>query len=280
VHADGKLTAFMELESAIRRSVFIEGSRLSACLVSSNFCGLQVDRHSVRKAIAMKKTPWIFLAVCLLSPLTQAGTTTYSGKEMKQVVPPPCPEWYADNEWNVSLWGTYVFTGNEWRNDRYIEADHAWGGGMDAKYFFHRYFGVGLEGWAVDARREFIDVSGVEVFQFRTGHESRAVGSVLGTFTLRYPIRCSRFAPYVWAGGGAIFGGGQREIVHFGNNPILPSVTTEHLGATTEAIGQFGAGLEIRFTPHIGWISDFSWNVVDGPDNNFGMVRTGINLAF
>ena len=32
--------------------------------------------------------------------------------------------------------GTYVFTGNEWRNDRYIEADHAWGGGMDAKYFF------------------------------------------------------------------------------------------------------------------------------------------------
>jgi hypothetical protein len=101
------------------------------------------------------------------------------------------------------------------------------------------------------------------------------VGSVLGTFTLRYPIHCSRFAPYVWAGGGAIFGGGQ-----FGNNPILPSVTTEHLGATTEAIGQFGAGLEIRFTPHIGWISDFSWNVVNGRDNNFGMARMGVNFAF
>ena len=85
---------------------------------------------------------------------------------------------------------------------------------------------------------------------------------------------------YVWAGGGAIFGGGQRDVVHFGNNPLLPSVTTEHLGATTEAIGQFGAGLEIRFTPHIGWISDFSWNVVNGRDNNFGMARTGVNFAF
>ena len=40
---------------------------------------------------------------------------------MKQIAPLPCPEWYADNEWNVSLWGTYVLTGNEWRNDRYIE---------------------------------------------------------------------------------------------------------------------------------------------------------------
>src|SRR5262245_49169410 len=208
----------------------------------------------------------------------------YSGKEMKQVVPPACPEWYADNEWNVSLWGTYVFTGNEWRNDRYIESDHAWGGGIDAKYFFHRYFGIGIEGWVVGARREFEDITGVEVFQVSTGHESRAVGSVLGTFTLRSPIHCSCFAPYVWAGGGAIFGGGQRERFHEtlpdGNLVVLPVATTEHLGATTEAVGQLGTGLEIRFTPHIGLISDFSWNVVNGRDNNFGMVRTGINFAF
>jgi hypothetical protein len=52
------------------------------------------------------------------------------------------------------------------------------------------------------------------------------------------------------------------------------------LGAKTEGIGQFGGGIEVRLTPHIGWISDFSWNVVDGRDNNFGMVRTGVNFAF
>src|SRR4029453_10938893 len=103
------------------------------------------------------------LVLCLLG----AGVTTsvalagvgYSGKEIKQVAaPPPCPAWYADNEFNLSLWGTYVFTGNNWENDRYLEADHAWGGGVDAKNFFMRYFGVGIEGWAVDARQARQDV--------------------------------------------------------------------------------------------------------------------------
>jgi hypothetical protein len=44
--------------------------------------------------------------------------------------------------------------------------------------------------------------------------------------------------------------------------------------------GQFGGGIEIRLTPHIGFMNDFSWNVVDGPDNNFGMVRSGLTFAF
>ena len=103
----------------------------------------------------MKKPVLGLLCIAALTSAAFAGTETYSGKEMKQVVPPPCPQWYADNEFNVSLWGTYVFTGNNWQDDRYLEADHAWGGGIDLKYFFHRYFGVGIEGWAVDARRAF-----------------------------------------------------------------------------------------------------------------------------
>ena len=228
---------------------------------------------------AMKRLPFILSALCLLSPLAHGGSEIYASKEMKQMAASPCPQWYADNEFNVGLWGTYVFTGNEWRDDRYIEADHAWGGGVDFKYFFHHYFGVGVEGWVVDARRRFEDITGVEAFHLSIGHESRAIGSVLGTFTLRYPIRCSRFAPYLWAGGGAIFGGGQRERFHLADQP-LPIATTDHFGATTEGIGQFGGGVEVRFTPHIGWISDFSSNVVGGRDNNFGMARTGMNFAF
>ena len=35
--------------------------------------------------------------------------------------------------------------------DKYLGGDHAWGGGMDFKYFFHRYFGIGLEGMALNA---------------------------------------------------------------------------------------------------------------------------------
>jgi hypothetical protein len=227
----------------------------------------------------MKKLIVSLLGVAAISSIGFAGTETYSGKEMKQVAPPPCPEWYADREFNVGLWGTYVFTGNDWRNDRYIEADHAWGGGIDLKYFFWRYIGVGIEGWAVDARRSFEEVTGTEVFQFSgIGHESRAVGSVLGTLTLRYPIPCTRFAPYVFGGGGGIFGGGER--TRFVTTGPLPTIRTEQTDSESKAIGQVGAGLEVRFTPHIGWINDFSWNFVDGRDNNFGMVRSGINFAF
>src|SRR5438046_1045420 len=65
---------------------------------------------------AMKKFALIFCALVTLSAFAHAGPETYSGKEMKQVVPPPCPEWYADTEWNISLWGTYAF--NETDNER------------------------------------------------------------------------------------------------------------------------------------------------------------------
>ena len=160
----------------------------------------------------MKRTVLGLLCIAAITSAAVAGTESYSGKEMKQVAPPPCPQWYADNEFNVGLWGTYIFTGNNWQNDRYLESDHAFGGGIDLKYFFHRYFGVGIEGWAVDARRSFEDVFidlNNGIFDAHTAHESRAVGSVLGTLTLRYPIPCTRFSPYIFGGGGGIFGGGE-----------------------------------------------------------------------
>ena len=242
----------------------------------------------------MKRSVLGLLCIVALASVALAGTEAYSGKEMKQVTPPPCPQWYADNEFNVSLWGTYIFTGNNWQDDRYLESDHAFGGGVDLKYFFHRYFGVGIEGWAVDARRAFEDIDEAFFRQtlvsrtVRTAHESRAVGSVLGTLTFRYPIPCTRFAPYLFAGGGGIFGGGER--THLVAVPRLPGPAggpldfsesrTRSGDSETKAIGQFGGGIEVRLTPHIGWINDFSWNVVDGPNNNFGMVRTGVNFAF
>ena len=232
------------------------------------------------------------LLLCLLGSGVIASAAFagvgYSGKEMKQVAaPPPCPQWYADNEFNLSLWGTYIFTGNEWHNDRYLETDHAWGGGGDFKYFFMRYFGVGVEGWAANARQAFDDVFvdfSEGIFEHSVRHEDQTVGAVLGTLTLRYPIPCTRFSPYVFGGGGVIFGGGQR--THFDlvrdveEGEPNDQIVTRRTDGKAEAIGQVGSGIEVRFTPHIGWISDFSWNFVDGPDNNFGMVRTGVNFAF
>src|SRR5437763_13738356 len=100
----------------------------------------------------MKKLLLCLLVASVITSAAFAGTEYY-GKEMKQVASPPFPEWYADREFNVSLWGTYVFTGSNWIDDRYIEADHDWGGGIDLKYFFMRYVGVGIVGGVVDAVR-------------------------------------------------------------------------------------------------------------------------------
>jgi hypothetical protein len=225
----------------------------------------------------LKKLTLSLCAAVALGSVAYAGTSTYSGKEMKNTVQQQtCPEWYANNEWNVNLWGTYSFTGTEWRDDRYLGVDHAWGGGIDAKYFFARYFGLGLEGYGLALNNNH----GTRFFFGDTEDNDRrgAAGAVLGTFTLRYPIPCTRFAPYAFAGGGVIFGGGGRDEVFFDSSGSVVDVRRHDTNA--EPVGQFGGGFEVRITPHIGWTNDFSWNVVNGSQNNFGMVRSGINFAF
>ena len=228
------------------------------------------------------------------------------GKEMKQAAPPPCPEWYGDREWNVSLWGTYAFTNTEFAPnpslvdvvqstsegnpvlgtyDRYIGGDHAWGGGGDIKYFFCRYIGLGVEGFALEAHNPGFDIfedPTVPIFTHERINHDHTIGSVLGTLTLRYPIPCTRFAPYAWAGVGAIFGGGERDVLHTQGPPDAFQVhaQTDHFGSETKVLGQFGAGLEFRFTRHVAMINDLSFGVINGPQNNFGMFRSGVNFAF
>jgi hypothetical protein len=240
---------------------------------------------------------------------TDASYSRYgkdSGKEMKQVAPPPCPDWYGDREWNVNLWGTYAFTNTEFAPnpslvdivqstseggpvlgtyDRYIGGDHAWGGGGDLKYFFCRYAAVGVEGFALDASKPGFDIfedQATSVFIHRRINHDHTIGSVLGTFTLRYPIPCTRLAPYAWGGVGAIFGGGERDTLHTQGPPDAFAVNaqTQHFGSETKVLTQLGAGLEIRFARHIGWTNDLSFGIIDGPRNNFGMVRSGLNFAF
>jgi hypothetical protein len=230
-----------------------------------------------------------------------------SGKEMKQVAyVPPCPQWYGDREWNVNLWGTYAFTNTEFAPnpslvdivqstseggpvlgtyDRYIGDDHGWGGGADIKYFFCRYVGVGVEGFALDAHKSGFNIfedQSVPVFVHQRINHDHTIGSVLGTLTVRYPIPCTRLAPYAWAGVGAIFGGGERDTLHVQGPPDAFAVNaqTEHFGSETKALGQFGAGTEFRFARHIGWTNDLSFGVIGGPRNNFGMFRSGLNFAF
>ena len=182
-----------------------------------------------------------------------AGPVESTGKEVQQKATyQPVSEWYRDREWDVDLFGTYAYTSVTYSHDRYLGVDHAWGGGAAATYFFTRYVGLGVEGYVLDA--------------------NQAVAQLAGELMLRYPIPGSRFAPYAYAAGGALFNGSRTV------NSVSNGVFTDH--GKTEADGLFGGGLEIRLTPHIGITGDWGWNVVEGPHNDFGMVRTGLRFAF
>jgi len=136
--------------------------------------------------------------------------------------------------------------------------DDAWGGGADVKYFWSRYFGVGLEGVGLAAKTNF-------------------AGGGLLTLTGRYPF--GRFAPYVTGGIGFIDGGAT--LYKFFNEKHNPpnatgTVTNEREFWTVDpvannhvrALGQIGAGLEFRVTCHIGLMADFTWNFVFGQEDH------------
>src|SRR5581483_5815619 len=244
----------------------------------------------------MKQVTVFLLGLFAVTCVAFAGTE-YSGKEMKQTAAVQQNEcWYGDREFNVGVWGAYAFAGTENQRtgiedaddlgiygsyDRFLSADHAWGGGIDAKYFFMKYFGVGIEGFALDGRTlhgRFDHGSDAVTEEFYSV-DHHVVGGVLGTVTVRFPIGCSRFAPYVFGGGGAVFGGhNDRPVGHDLIDPLLADRFENDTDA--RAAGQVGGGLEVRITRHIGVTTDFSWNFVDGPKNNFGMVRSGLNFAF
>jgi hypothetical protein len=257
----------------------------------------------------MKRLTLTLMFFCVCCGLALAGPA-YSGKEMKQVAPTPCPQWYADNEFNVNLWGTYAATGTEFAPnpsladivqstteghtvygtfDKYLGGDHAWGGGIDLKYFFHRYFGIGVEGFVLNAHRGAgfdLESNGIDVFIHEKRSESprgrRSAGnfhpSLSDSVFSFFPLRLGRRRHHLgrWRTRRKLFSMAS-EVPE--KSPV-PLYHTVHHGTTTEAVGQFGGGLEFRVTPHIGWMNDFSWNVINGPQNNFGMVRSGLTFAF
>lgn len=204
----------------------------------------------------MKKLIISTIVLASIASIGYAGPAESTGVQQTQGNYQPAPEgFFRDQEWDVDLFGAYAFTSTSYRGDKYLNADHAWGGGIGGEYFFHRYFGVGLQGYGLAA--------------------NDAVGQASADLILRLPIGNTPVAPYVYAAGGGIFDGRRQEHSLFdGRLDII------RRDVNAEGIGQFGGGFEVRVTPHIGIMNDFSWNLIDGDHNNFGMVRSGLRFAF
>jgi hypothetical protein len=142
--------------------------------------------------------------------------------------------------------------------------DDTWGGGADIKYFFSKYFGVGVEGLGLASKTNF------------------AGGSLL-TLTGRMPF--GRFAPYVTGGIGFIDGGAtlyrfynEKHVFVQAGGPFDTGSYVAHereyfttdpvYNYSVRALGQIGAGLEFRITCHIGLMADFTWNFVFGEEDH------------
>ena len=249
------------------------------------------------------------LTLCVLCALTAAsfaGPEPISGKDKEvQLAPPPC-DWYHSHEWDFNIWAGWAFSAQAGDNkidfdyeevdeqfdenlrpvflgdphdDNFLNKDDAWGGGLDLKYFWSRYFGAGLEGFVLDVN------DGVG-------------GAGLMTFTFRYPIGCSRFAPYIFGGFGGLFGGTHTERFfkehHFGNDDEDGELElvedTQFENKHARVLGQVGAGIEARLLRPsaasklaVGVMADFTWNFVGGDhsdDQDFGMTRFGLNISY
>jgi hypothetical protein len=172
-------------------------------------------------------------------PFTSDQATGFSGE----------PKFYNPNE-RVNI--------GQVSKNQLFGRDDTWGGGADVKYFFSKYFGVGVEGLGLAAKRNF-------------------AGGGLLTVTGRFPF--GRFAPYVTSGLGFIDGGST--LYKFFNEKAtkvsptgfvlkerefwtVDAVSNNHL----RALGQIGAGLEFRITCHIGLMADFTWNFVFGQEDH------------
>ena len=166
-------------------------------------------------------------------------------------------------DYNTGFYGEpAVFNPNERVNigqvskNQLFARDDTFGGGVDVKYFWSRYFGVGIEAIGLAAKTNF-------------------AGGGLVTLTGRFPF--GRFAPYVTGGIGFIDGGAT--LYEFFNEKHTYAggfVVNEREFLTTDpvynnhlrALGQIGAGLEFRVTCHIGLMADFTWNFVFGQEDH------------
>jgi len=126
------------------------------------------------------------------------------------------------------------------------DLDDEVGGGIIADYFFNRYFGISAYAqWAE------INDHGDDSFIHNYGADA----------VLRFPITSICIAPYLFAGPGV------------------------HTNSSTEFIGRFGAGLDIRLWDCNSLFVDWTYTLPGGDGNSdeideYQVVRLGLKFRF
>jgi hypothetical protein len=189
---------------------------------------------------------------------TFAGEPVTTSKEVVAPAPPPPASYFRANEFSLGLFGSYGWT---YDGNRRGISDHALGGGVDGQYFPLQYLGFAIEG-------DFFNEIPGDTFG------STVNGNVIFRYPLDNKFPTLHLAPYGFAGVGGLFNSGTSFSSAFNNSIHF----RRH--SDNSVLGDFGGGLEYRFTPHIGLFSDVRFNVVDGPKNNFLSTRFGLRYAF
>ena len=141
----------------------------------------------------MKKTIVTLSLAILSTAAVYAGTESNKIQKDKELT--PGNELFRANEFDIGVYTAVALGGIDQYNNRKnsvdsafksMEHQKAWGGGVEADYFFTRYFGLGLEGdWFA---------------------ANDAISSVSANFIGRYPFE---YGTWAWAPYGFVGGGGQ-----------------------------------------------------------------------
>jgi high affinity Mn2+ porin len=183
----------------------------------------------------------------------------FAGEQVKNDLvapaPPPSASYFRSNELSIGVFGDYLETYGE--NNQGI-GNHAWGGGLEASYFYFKYLGLSVDG---------------DAFNESSGDSFGA--SVTGNLIFRLPLDDYlpnfHLAPYLFGGAGKLYS----------ERVGLPSSTPgvqRYLGRSGVR-ADLGGGIEYRFNPNFGIFADARYNFGANPLNDFIMARVGVQYA-
>ena len=235
------------------------------------------------------------LAIAIAALGSQAVVSFAGPPPSKEVVAPPPPpvSYFRRNEFDIGAFGTYVTgtgrggtrTSRTFANGDVVTlsssgSPDAWGGGMDFTYFFAwKYLGIRFQGAGVALSSQSVtgSITGPNnSFRSRSNSTSggAAAGIITGDLILRLPLDDFwpnvHLAPYIIGGGGGLFTDAGGATIH----TRFPELNQAFNNASSNVendrgLGHIGGGFEYRFTPHIGFFGEATYNWVSGGQHNF-----------